>query len=73
MAAKRPRQGRSAARSQGQYRPRVIVKFRDHTQLPYDRTAASEIEQRGIGPWERLAAEFKGIRASLVNHFRKAH
>jgi hypothetical protein len=43
------------------YRTRVIVKFRDHIQLPYDRTAQSRIEPLGIGPWDRLAAEFKGI------------
>ena len=30
-------------------------------QLPYDRTAQSEIERLGVGPWEHLAAEFKGI------------
>lgn len=48
-------------RTVGQYRPRVIVKFRDHIQLPYDRTAASLLDKLGIGPWERIAAQFKGI------------
>jgi hypothetical protein len=48
-------------RPRGEYRTRVIVKFRDHVQLPYDRTAQSRIEPLGIGPWDRLAAEFKGI------------
>lgn len=61
MAAKNVRKSGSATRPRAQYRPRVIVKFRDHIQLPYDRTAASEIEQRGIGQWQRLAADFKGI------------
>jgi serine protease len=61
MTAKKAREGGSPSRPQAQYRPRVIVKFREQIQLPYDRTAAREIEQRGIGPWERLEAEFKGI------------
>src|SRR5918994_6283397 len=50
--------------ARGLYRPRVIVKFRDHIQLPYDRTAASQIEELGIGPWEQLAAQFEGITLS---------
>jgi subtilase family protein len=62
MPTKKVRTRRSAAkRPQGQYRLRVVVKFRDHIQLTYDPTAAVEIEKRGIGPWNRLAAEFKGI------------
>jgi Subtilase family len=62
MPTKKVRKRRSATkRPQGQYRTRVIVKFRDHIQLPYDRAAAQEIEKRGIGPWERLADEYKGI------------
>lgn len=39
----------------------VIVKFRDHVSLPYDRTAPNSIEKLGIGPWNRLAAQFPGI------------
>ena len=61
MAAKKPRRKKPMTRSRGEYRPRIIVKFRDHIQLPDDRTVAREIESRGIGPWQRLAAEFKGI------------
>ena len=61
MPAKKPRRGKSPRRSRGEYRPRVIVKFRDHIQLRHGQSAAREIEQRGIGPWQRLAAEFKGI------------
>ena len=61
MAAKKPRRGKSPGRSQGAYRPRVIVKFREHIQLRHDQSAARQIEQRGIGPWQQLAAEFKGI------------
>jgi serine protease len=55
------KEGGSEARAGAQYRSRVIVKFRDHIQLSDDTTAADQIEQRGVGPWERLSAEFKGI------------
>jgi hypothetical protein len=48
-------------RPRGEYRPRVIVKFREHIQLQYGQRAAAEFERRGIGPWQRPAAEFKGI------------
>jgi Subtilase family len=62
MSAKTPRKGGSRSRSsKGRYRPRVVVKFRDHIQLPYDRTAANLVEELGIGPWKRLATEFKGV------------
>ena len=64
MPAKRPRRAKSPRRSRGEYRPRVIVKFRDHIQLRHEQSAAREIEQRGIGPWQRLASEFKGITMS---------
>lgn len=53
-----------AQKAKGQYRPRVIVKFRDHVQLPYDQTAEKQIEALGIGPWEQLAAQFEGIALS---------
>ena len=61
MAAKKPRRGKAPRPPRGEYRPRVIVKFRDHIHLRNGRRAAAEIEQRGIGPWQRLAAEFKRI------------
>jgi hypothetical protein len=72
MPAKRPRRGKSPRRSRGQYRPRVIVKFRDHIQLRHEQSAAREIEQRGIGPWQRLAAEFKGITIEPLFASKKA-
>ena len=71
MVAKNPRKSKYAARPQRQYHPRVIVKFRDHIQLPYDKSAASEIEKRGIGPWERLTAEFKGIALTPLFRSKK--
>ena len=43
------------------YHPRVIVKFRDHTGLDYDKTAAGRIEKLGIGAWKKLQERFKGI------------
>ena len=60
---KRPRRPRHprAPRRTGAYRTRVVVKFRGHVRLPYDLTAQSRIEPLGIGPWGRLAAEFRGI------------
>lgn len=62
MAARKVPRGRPRAqRSEGEYHPRVIVKFRDYIHVPYDRTAANRIERLGIGPWGRMAAEFSGI------------
>ena len=61
MAKRARREKPRGRRPTAEYRTRVIVKFRDHVQLPYDRTAQNRIEPLGIGPWERLAAEFKGI------------
>jgi len=54
----------------GQWRPRVIVKFRDHVQLPYDERAAAQVERLGIGNWNALAKEFAGI--TLVPLFTAA-
>jgi len=42
------------------YRRRVIVKFKDHVQLPRE-NAARIVEDLGIGPWDALAAQFQGI------------
>jgi hypothetical protein len=59
VAGQAPREG-SGARNV-EYRARVIVKFRDDVGLPYDKTASSEIEARGIGPWKKLTEEFEGL------------
>lgn len=53
------------ARRQGEEPPRlyprrVIVKFRDHVQLPTDDPARS-VEQLGVGPWTSLCDRFQGI------------
>ena len=42
------------------YRRRVIVKFKDHVQLPRQE-AARMVESLAVGPWEALAAQFQGI------------
>ena len=38
----------------GVYRPRVIVKFHDHVQLPHDRTAGARLAAIEPGGWGRL-------------------
>jgi hypothetical protein len=43
------------------YSPRVVVKFRDEVELPYEDGAERYIEELGIGPWDELASEFGGI------------
>jgi hypothetical protein len=65
MAVRQANNGKSEReKCQGQYRPRVIVKFRDHIGLPCDKTAANEIEKLGLGSWKRLEEQFKGITLS---------
>ena len=65
MTAKKAGKSKSEPeRNQGQYRPRVIVKFRDYIGLPYDKTAANQIEKLGLGSWKRLEEQFKGITLS---------
>ncbi|SFN41916.1 Serine protease, subtilisin family [Nitrosospira briensis] len=42
------------------YRRRVIVKFKDHVQLPREDPARA-MESMGVGPWNALTAQFQGI------------
>jgi serine protease len=58
---------RSSDDARRRYQPRVIVKFRDHVQIPYEDGAERHIVELGLGPWERLEAQFPGI--SLVRLF----
>lgn len=44
------------------YTPRVVVKFRDFVQLPYQDGADKYLDKMNIGPWQRLAELFPGIR-----------
>jgi hypothetical protein len=43
------------------YRPRVVVKFHDFVDLPYEDKVEGEIEARKIGPWSQLARDFPGV------------
>lgn len=52
--------GMERARPGPGYRRRVIVKFKDHVQLPRKDTARM-VESLGVGPWDALAAQFEGI------------
>ena len=60
MATKKASLGQSS-NGPGYYRPRVIVKFRDHIRLPYNHKAGSQIEEFGLGSWKKLTEQFKGI------------
>ena len=44
------------------YTPRVVVKFRDTVQLPYDDTVAEQLDRLRIGPWSLVEKQFPGIR-----------
>ncbi|MGH8685927.1 MAG: hypothetical protein ACREUM_11310, partial [Nitrosospira sp.] len=52
------------------YRPRVIVKFKDHVQLPRENTARM-VEARGVGPWGALTAQFQGITLEPLLSFKQ--
>lgn len=56
----------------GSYHPRVVVKFRDRIELPYDATVEKEIERRFHGAWTRLAEQFKGISMAPLFASKKA-
>src|SRR5687768_8029820 len=51
------------------YRRRVIVKFKDHVQLPREDTARA-MESMGVGPWNALTAQFQGITLEPLLSFR---
>ena len=44
-----------------QFRPRVIVKFHDYVELPYEDGAEEYIRKLQLGPWDQLVKEFPGI------------
>lgn len=48
-------------KERGRYHPQVVVKFRDHIDLPYDKSAAKMLQERGLGPWERLQEKFPDL------------
>ena len=45
---------------------RVIVKFRDAVDLPYEDGAEAHVIRRGVGPWAELAQRFPGIRLNRL-------
>jgi hypothetical protein len=59
VAAKIPVEKRM--RKKAGYWPRVVVKFRDTVELPYEDGAEKYIEKYEVGPWIRLATEYPGI------------
>jgi serine protease len=52
---------RSNEQDMSGYRPRVVVKFRDFLELPYEDGIEDYIQRYQIGPWDRLVEEFPGI------------
>jgi serine protease len=44
------------------YQQRVVVKFRDDLQIPYQDDIGGYIQNQGIGPWDALVNQFPGIR-----------
>ena len=47
-------------------RPRIVVKFRDHVQLPYTKAAERALEELGLAPWRKLADAAPGLTLEPV-------
>lgn len=43
------------------YHPRVVVKFHDYVELPYEDGVEKHIEKLSVGPWRKLLEEFPGL------------
>jgi serine protease len=76
MAKKRARKAERQQRPQrqqpgGRYQPRVVVKFHDHVELPYDRSASARLQEVDAGAWNRLAETYKGITLAPLFSSRK--
>src|SRR6266545_4403698 len=60
-----PRGGKPPAtasrRQEPGYWPRVIVKFHDHIELPYEDGAERALGKVGVGDWDRFAREMPGL------------
>jgi serine protease len=59
-AARARRKGKQ--RSEPGYVPRVVVKFRDGVQLPYEDGVEKLLDRLQIGPWKELAERYPAIR-----------
>jgi hypothetical protein len=70
MAKKRVR--RISRQVSGGYRPRVVVRFHDHVQLPYDRTATARVAALQPDEWGRLSQKFRGIALTPLFASKKA-
>jgi serine protease len=67
MARKKPTRAARAPRrtsrpTEARYIPRVVVKFRDDVQLPYEDGTEKFLETQRVGPWKELAERYPGIR-----------
>src|SRR5437899_750345 len=45
---------------------RVVVKFRDAVNLPYEDGAERHVVRLGVGPWTELAQRFQGVRLNRL-------
>jgi serine protease len=43
------------------YTPRVVVKFHNVVELPYDKGVGELLDKFAIGPWKKLQAQYPGI------------
>ena len=50
----------------GDIRRRVVVKFRDAVNLPYEDGAERHVVRLGVGPWTELAQRYQGIRLNRL-------
>jgi subtilisin family serine protease len=50
----------------GDIRRRVVVKFRDAVNLPYEDGAERHVVRLGVGPWTELAHRFEGIQLNRL-------
>lgn len=46
--------------------PRVVVKFRDHLELPYEEGLERGLDELGLGPGKRFLAAFPGVTITPV-------
>ncbi|MBK8257927.1 MAG: S8 family serine peptidase [Polyangiaceae bacterium] len=61
MPAKRPNaEVKENDRGKGKYIPRVIVKFKDHIQIPTEEIG-TKLDSLGIAPWEQLSKRYSGL------------
>src|SRR5438445_13821104 len=50
----------------GDIRRRVVVKFRDAVNLPYEDGAERHVVRLGVGPWTELAQRYQGVRLNRL-------